>query len=74
MTSLHSLVAKELPVCLQVLYDIANFTRSEYNHTRANAPEVEFELSGAVAAAIRVDDYKLIVGCETLTGCARSLL
>ena len=58
-------------LCVQVLYEIANFTRSEYNHTRANAPEVEFQLSGAVGAAIRVDDYKLIIGCETLAGCAR---
>ena len=57
-----------------MLYEIANFTRSEYNHTRANAPEVEFQLSGAVGAAIRVDDYKLIIGCETLAGCARCWL
>ena len=54
-----------------MLYDIANFTQSNYNHTRANAPEVEFELTGSVGAAIRVDDYKLVVGCETLAGCAR---
>ena len=54
-----------------MLYDIANFTKSNYNHTRANAPEVEFELTGSVGAAIRVDDYKLVVGCETLAGCAR---
>ena len=67
-------MAKELPVCLQVLYDIANFTRSDYNHTRANAPDVQFQLSGAVAAAIRVEDYKLIIGCETLAGCARYCL
>ena len=66
-----AVVPKEFPVSLQVLYDIANFTRSDYNHTRANAPEVEFQLSGAVGAAIRVDDYKLIIGCETLAGCAR---
>ena len=63
---------KKLFQCpLQVLYDIANFTESNYNHTRANAPEVEFELTGSVGAAIRVDDYKLVVGCETLAGCAR---
>ena len=57
-----------------MLYEIANFTRSDYNdynHTRANAPDVEFQLSGTVGAAIRIDDYKLIIGCETLAGCAR---
>jgi len=61
-----------MPLRTEVLYDIANFTESNYNHTRANAPEVEFELTGSVGAAIRVDDYKLVVGCETLAGCARN--
>jgi len=61
-----------MPLRTEVLYDIANFTRSDYNHTRANAPEVKFQLSGAVGAAIRVEDYKLIIGCETLAGCARN--
>lgn len=62
-----------MPLRTEVLYDIANFTRvSNYNHTRPNAPASEFELAGAAGAAIRIDDYKLVVGCETLAACARN--
>lgn len=59
------------PLRTELLYDVANFTSLQYNHTSdASAPE-DFVLTGAFGAALRVKDHKLVLGCGTLTGCAR---
>merc|ERR1719369_117411 len=60
------------PVRSEILYDIANFQNTNFTYfMRSNWP-ADFILSGSFGAAIRVDNYKLVVGCSTIIGCARN--
>ena len=60
------------PLRSEVLYDVANFAGSE--HTLITTPDwpEDFELTGAFGAALRVNNYKVILGCGTRTECARN--
>ena len=58
----------------EILYDIANFNATNYKYTHVTAvdwPE-NFELTGAFGATLRVGNFKLSIGCNTLLGCTRN--
>ena len=60
------------PLRYEILYDIANF--QDTNFTFYVPPPgtwpASFELSGSFGAALRVNNFKLIVGCSTIIGCS----
>eukprot|EP00091_Calanus_sinicus_P025021 TRINITY_DN9306_c0_g1_i1.p1 TRINITY_DN9306_c0_g1~~TRINITY_DN9306_c0_g1_i1.p1 ORF type:complete len:369 (+),score=79.30 TRINITY_DN9306_c0_g1_i1:311-1417(+) len=60
------------PVRTEMLYDIANFQNTNFTYFMTPSWPADFIISGAFGAAIRVADYKLIVGCSTIIGCARN--
>jgi len=60
------------PLRSEILYDIANFDETEHTLITTSAWPEDFEMSGAFGAALRVNDYKVILGCGTRTGCARN--
>jgi len=63
---------KKEPARSEILYDIANFQNTNFTYfVRPDWPG-DFNLSGSFGAAIRVDNYKLLVGCSTIIGCARN--
>ena len=62
------------PMRTEILYDIANFNSSGYKYTHVTPPDwpENFEFSGAFGASLRIGDFKLSVGCNTLLGCTRN--
>ena len=58
----------------EILYDIANFNSSNYKYTHVTSQEwpENFEFSGAFGATLRVGNFKLSLGCNTLLGCTRN--
>merc|ERR1711936_1144106 len=62
----------EEPLRSEIVYDIANFQHTNYTYWSTPDWPGDFIVSGSFGAAIRVEDYKLIVGCNTVIGCARN--
>jgi len=59
------------PIRDEILYDIANLEGMNLTINVPNTwPNGTLELSGAFGAAIRMGDFKLVVGCATIIGCA----
>ena len=50
------------PVRTEILYDIANFQNTNFTYFVTPSWPADFIISGAFGAAIRVADYKLILG------------
>merc|ERR1712142_900893 len=63
---------KKEPARSEILYDIANFQNTNFTYFVRQDWPGDFNLSGSFGAAIRVDNYKLLVGCSTIIGCARN--
>ena len=55
----------------EILYDMANFENT--NHTLYVGGDRYFDLTGAFGAALRFQDFKLLLGCSTLLECARNM-
>ena len=74
VNQLDVLRGKSEPLRSDILYDIANYNASGYGYTHTTSPAWpdNLELTGAFGAALRLGEYKLVVGCATLTGCARN--
>jgi len=72
INQINVLQAHSEPLRSEILYDIANFDTTE--HTLITTPDwpEDFEMTGAFGAALRVQNYKVILGCGTRTGCARN--
>jgi len=56
----------------EVLYDIANMENTNVTwQWGPNAP-ADLDFSGIFAAALRYKDWKIILGCNTISGCANN--
>ena len=60
------------PVRSEFIYDIANFENTNFTYYVPTSWPADFDVGGSFGAAIRVGDYKLIIGCSTIIGCARN--
>lgn len=59
------------PLREEILYDIANFeNRNLTINVPSTWPNSTLELSGSFGAALRIGDFKLVVGCTTIIGCS----
>jgi len=59
------------PIRDEILYDIANLEGMNLTINVPNTwPNGTLELSGAFGAALRMGDFKLVVGCATIIGCS----
>ena len=57
----------------EVLYDILNFENTNLTFIWGpNAPSEYLDFSGAYGAALRYQDWKIILGCNTIVGCANN--
>ena len=54
------------------MYDIVNFNDTQHTLTTTSDWPDDFEMTGVFGAALRVNNYKIIVGCGTRTGCSRN--
>lgn len=60
------------PLRSEILYDIVNFNDTQHTLTTTSDWPDDFEMTGVFGAALRVNNYKIIVGCGTRTGCSRN--
>jgi len=54
----------------EVLYDIANFENTNLTFIFGPSLPSDLDMSGAFGAALRYQDWKIILGCHTFVGCA----
>ena len=54
----------------KILYDIANLEGMKFTYYAPNSWPGDFDLSGALGAALRLDNLKLVEGSTTIIGCS----